>query len=271
GTNPVGEGSTSPTDPQDTPTILQSSSSQLLKTQKPRNPKRKNTQVPQSSGYTKHVADETIYKELDDRLVRAATTNSSLEVEQDSGTKKPRGIQLLNLGLRMCLNFLMIHYSQEVLDLEKTNTTQALEITSLKRRVKKLEKKKKSRTHKLKRLYKTARVNSSDDDQSLGEDASKQGRIKAIDADENITLVNDQNDAEMFNVNDLHGEELIVDAAQVNAAGEVNATSIATTDSVAATITTDDITLAKALVEIKTSKPKAKVIILQEPSESTTT
>nr|GFD25831.1 hypothetical protein [Tanacetum cinerariifolium] len=125
--------------------------------------------------------------------------------------------------------------------------------------------------HKLKRLYKTARVNSSDDDQSLGEDASKQGRIKAIDADENITLVNDQNDAEMFNVNDLHGEELIVDAAQVNAAGEVNATSIATTDSVAATITTDDITLAKALVEIKTSKPKAKVIILQEPSESTTT
>ncbi|GKB42730.1 putative ribonuclease H-like domain-containing protein [Tanacetum coccineum] len=55
-----------------------------------------------------------------------------------------------------------------VLDLEKTNTTQHNEIASLKRRVKKLEKKNRSRTHKLKRLYK--------------------GRIDAIDADEEITL-----------------------------------------------------------------------------------
>ncbi|GJR04349.1 ribonuclease H-like domain-containing protein [Tanacetum coccineum] len=42
-------------------------------------PKRKDTQIPQSSGPTKHVADETVYKELDDSLVRAATTASSLE------------------------------------------------------------------------------------------------------------------------------------------------------------------------------------------------
>ncbi|GJW57021.1 hypothetical protein Tco_0103752 [Tanacetum coccineum] len=49
-----------------------------------------------------------------------------------------------------------------VLDLEKTKTTQANEIASLKRMVKKLEKKRSSRSHKLKRLYKvglvTARV-----------------------------------------------------------------------------------------------------------------
>nr|GEX60348.1 ribonuclease H-like domain-containing protein [Tanacetum cinerariifolium] len=157
---------------------------------------------------------------------------------------------------------------------QKTKTTQALEITSLKRRVKKLKNKQRSRTHKLKRLYKvglTARVDSFEDDQSLGEDASKQGRkIHYIDADEDITLVNDidvdeditlvnyQNDAEMFDVNDLHGEEVSVD-------GEVNATSIATTISGAATITTDKITLAQALMEIKTSKPKAKGIVLQEP------
>ncbi|GJR40557.1 hypothetical protein Tco_1216241 [Tanacetum coccineum] len=78
-----------------------------------------------------------------------------------------------------------------VLDLEKTKTTQANEIASLKRRVKKLENKNRSRTHKLKRLYKvglTARVESSGDEESLGEDASKQGRINAIDEDEEITL-----------------------------------------------------------------------------------
>ncbi|GJX26195.1 hypothetical protein Tco_0232491 [Tanacetum coccineum] len=47
-------------------------------------PKRKDIQIPRSSGPTKHVADEAVYKELDDSLVRAATTASSLKVEQDS-------------------------------------------------------------------------------------------------------------------------------------------------------------------------------------------
>ncbi|GKD50434.1 hypothetical protein Tco_1279410 [Tanacetum coccineum] len=54
--------------------------------------------------------------------------------------------------------------------MEKTKTTQANEIASLKRRVKKLEQKKRSRTHGLKRLYKvglTARVESSGDEEDL--------------------------------------------------------------------------------------------------------
>nr|GFB29509.1 hypothetical protein [Tanacetum cinerariifolium] len=160
-----------------------------------------------------------------------------------------------------------------VLDLKETKTTQVLEITSLKRRVKKLEKNQRSRTYKLKRLYKvglTNRVDSYEDEKSLGEDASKQGK-KINDVDEDITLVNDQDDVEMFDVNDLHDEEvfiekevadkevndevqkvveevvkdtntakLIVDVAHVSAAGEVNASSIATTVSAAATITTKE-------------------------------
>ncbi|GJX86089.1 putative ribonuclease H-like domain-containing protein [Tanacetum coccineum] len=101
------------------------------------------------SSTKKELLDEVVYKELDDSLVRAATTASSLEAKQDS-----------------------------VLDLEKTKTTQAKEIVSLKRRVKKLEQKKRSRTHGLK-------------------------RINAIDVDEDITIVNDQDDADMFDVNTL--------------------------------------------------------------------
>nr|GEV67856.1 hypothetical protein [Tanacetum cinerariifolium] len=62
-------------------------------------------------------------------------------------------------------------------------------------RVKKLEKRNRSRTHKLKRLYKvglTASVESFIDEESLGEDASKQERrIDAIYTDDEITLVND--------------------------------------------------------------------------------
>nr|GEW52284.1 ribonuclease H-like domain-containing protein [Tanacetum cinerariifolium] len=193
----------------------------------------------------------------DSQLARGNTLQS------DEDRKK------LNELMKLCTNL-----QTRVLDLKKTKTTQVLKITSLKRRVKKLKKKQRSRTHKLERLYKvglTARVDSSEDEQSLGEDASKQERkINDIDADEDITLINDQDDAKMFDVNDLHGEEVFVDkdvvdkevndevqkvveevvedinttkligdAAQVNAAGEVNATSIATTDDVQAKIDAD--------------------------------
>ncbi|GJU80183.1 hypothetical protein Tco_1282548 [Tanacetum coccineum] len=54
-------------------------------TEKPRKPKRKDTQVPQPSGPTNIVANEVVHKELGGSLVRAATTASSLEAEHDSG------------------------------------------------------------------------------------------------------------------------------------------------------------------------------------------
>ncbi|GKD01726.1 hypothetical protein Tco_1172000, partial [Tanacetum coccineum] len=64
---------------------------------------------------------------------------------------------------------------------EKAKDAQAKEIDDLKKRVQRLEKKKKSRTTGLKRLKKIGmyrRVKSSEDQESLGEheDASKQGR-----------------------------------------------------------------------------------------------
>ncbi|GKB38071.1 hypothetical protein Tco_0883013 [Tanacetum coccineum] len=43
------------------------------------------TKIPQSSGPPVKVGDEAVYKELGDRIERAATTASSLEAEQDSG------------------------------------------------------------------------------------------------------------------------------------------------------------------------------------------
>ncbi|GJZ74102.1 hypothetical protein Tco_0638248 [Tanacetum coccineum] len=50
-------------------------------------------------------AYETVYKEWEDRMERAATTASSLEAEQDSGAKIPYwDVQKLKLGLRLNLN-----------------------------------------------------------------------------------------------------------------------------------------------------------------------
>nr|GEV15210.1 hypothetical protein [Tanacetum cinerariifolium] len=180
----MGEGSAMPTDSHHTPTILQPSSFQPQKTQKPRKPKRKDTRVLQPSGPIESVVDEDVHKQLSHSLVRAATTASSLETEQDSGggprcqetmgdtttqtrfegVSKHSNDSLLARGntLRsdedsMKLNDLIELYTnlqKGVHELEKTKTTQQNEIDSLKRRVKKLEKRNKSTTHKLKRLYK---------------------------------------------------------------------------------------------------------------------
>ncbi|GKB80552.1 hypothetical protein Tco_0947447, partial [Tanacetum coccineum] len=79
-------------------------------------------------------------------------------------------------------------------------------------RVKKLEKKDRSRTHKLKRLYKvglSTRVESSKDEGLGEEDASKQGMIADINANKDIYLVNVHTDEDMFGVNDLDGDEII--------------------------------------------------------------
>nr|GEW53225.1 putative ribonuclease H-like domain-containing protein [Tanacetum cinerariifolium] len=127
--------------------------------------------------------------------------------------------------MALCTNL-----QNRVLDLDKTKTTQFNEIASLKRRVKKLEKRNRSRTHKLKGLYKvglSARVESSGDEQSLVGDASKQKRrIDSIDVDTDITLVK------------------VVDAAQVSTA----ATTIK--------ITTEEITLLKHLKHYKLQNPR---------------
>nr|GEZ54049.1 hypothetical protein [Tanacetum cinerariifolium] len=101
------------------------------------------------------------------------------------------------------------------------------------------------------------------------------GKFMILNADEDITLVNDQDDEQMFNLNDLQGEEVFVqeDVAdkEVNAAGEVNAACIATTISAVAIITTEKVALAKALAELKASKPKVKGVFIQDPSESLAT
>nr|GEW50147.1 uncharacterized mitochondrial protein AtMg00810-like [Tanacetum cinerariifolium] len=211
-------------------------------------PKRKDTQVPQPSGPTKSVTDEAVYKELGDSLVRASTTASSLEADQDSGyitkTQSKDSLKLDEL-MELCTNL-----QNSVLDLEKTKTTQQneiatqqQEIASLKRRVKKLEKRNRSKTHKLKRLYKvglSAKVESSGDEESL-----------------------DDADKEMFNVDDLGGEEMFVAGQNENVVEEVVDAQVSTA-ATTGTITTEKITLAQALKALKTSKPKGKGIMIEE-------
>ncbi|GJR21902.1 hypothetical protein Tco_0970429 [Tanacetum coccineum] len=178
-------------------------------------------EIPQSSVLGGDVADKAVYEERDDSLERATTTATGLDAEQDRGDYKS------------------------------------------KKRVKKLERKKKSRTYGLKRLYKvglSARIDSSDDEATLGdqEDASKQGRkIHDINVDNDITLDSNHfdTDLDMFGMHDLDGDEVFVETEEhvVNAA---TATSIISV-SAANDLSDVDMTLAQALAELKSTKPKA--------------
>ncbi|GJY23745.1 hypothetical protein Tco_0397403 [Tanacetum coccineum] len=136
--------------------------------------------------------DEAIYEERDDSLERAATTATGLDAEQDRGNINktqskatpnepsspgtssgggPRRQETMGDTIAQTRSENVSKLSNDpllarVIDLENTKTAQAQEITSLKLRVKKLEKKGGSRTHKLKRLYKvgrSARIVSSDE------------------------------------------------------------------------------------------------------------
>ncbi|GJW63285.1 hypothetical protein Tco_0115169 [Tanacetum coccineum] len=82
----MGEGLAIPTDPPTTLLLFQPLTLQPQKKQRSRRLKRKDTKVPQPSGPT-NIVDEAVNEEMNDSLVRAATTASSLEAEQDSVTK----------------------------------------------------------------------------------------------------------------------------------------------------------------------------------------
>ncbi|GJU40723.1 hypothetical protein Tco_1193680 [Tanacetum coccineum] len=109
-------------------------------------------------------------------------------------------------------------------------------------------------------------------DEGLGdqEDASKQGRkIADIDADADVTLVDDTAETQGRFNDDLIFDTSVLDEQEVNVE-KVVSTSEVTTDS-ATTTTVDELTLAQTLIEIKAAKPKVRGVMIQEPSKFTTT
>ncbi|GKB89921.1 hypothetical protein Tco_0962193 [Tanacetum coccineum] len=259
----MGEGSANLIDPQHILTINQPSSSQPPRKQKPRSTKIKDTEVPQPSDLITNVVNEAFNEEMDDSLERAATTATSLDAKQDRGNinktqskatpNEPSSLGTSSGGVNtpqsgehsLKLTELMEFYTklqQRVIDLENTKTTQAQEITSLKLRVKKLEKKGGSRTHKLKRLYKIGR--------SARDMAEKEINV---------------------------AEKEVSTADPVTTAGEVVTTSSVevSTASPNENLTDDVITLAQALAALKSEKPKEKGDVVIDPvapvSTATTT
>ncbi|GJS39339.1 hypothetical protein Tco_0564382 [Tanacetum coccineum] len=107
------------------------------------------------------------------------------------------------------------------------------------------------------------RVESSKDEGLGEENESKQGRIVDIDANKDIYLVNVHTDEDMFDVNDLDGDEVIVDNAST-----IPVSAATTTTTTTAIITDVEVTLAQALTELKSAKPKAVKVVIQETRAS---
>nr|GEW66196.1 hypothetical protein [Tanacetum cinerariifolium] len=189
-----------------------------------------------------------------------------------------------------------IPHEEGVLNLEEAKTAQAKEIDSLKKRVKKLEQKRKSINLGLKRLWKvrpTRRIEFSTE-ASLGdqEDAFKQGRkIDDIDQDVEITLVDETQRRMNEEENDIGGDKVIMDVTtcenveQSAKVAEEVSTAEVTTAVITSQVSKDELTLAQTLIEIKAAKPKVittaattiiaagtrpkeKGIVMQEPSET---
>nr|GEZ05245.1 hypothetical protein [Tanacetum cinerariifolium] len=254
------------------------------------------------------IADEVVNEEMYESLKRATITATSLDEKHDRGNisktqskatpNEPSSPKTSSGGgpkrQATVRDTITQTRSENVSNffndppLLRVNTLRTKEIANLKKRVKRLERKRKSISHGLKRLYKvglSARVESSTYEESLGEeDASKPERISDIDAnqdiylvnvhrDEDIFIVNDPDDTSMFDADkDLQGKEVVVekevDGKDVSIVEEINPASITTSvTATTPTISIDEITLAKALIEIKTSRPRQRELLCKSQAE----
>ncbi|GKE29439.1 hypothetical protein Tco_1444823 [Tanacetum coccineum] len=174
--------------------------------------------------------------------------------------------------------------SDRVLDLENVKDAQALEIKKLKKIVKKLERKNKSRTPQPKRMVYKPRVESSEE--SLGKkDTSKQGRNS--DKNKELNVVEDEH---MFDLSNLASTEVVLEEEPtelvedkgsakkgVSAAKDKDSTVDPVTTAgetvTTANVNLDDITLAEILMAIRSSasRPqKLKGVLFKKSSEPTT-
>ncbi|GJV93209.1 hypothetical protein Tco_1541022 [Tanacetum coccineum] len=251
----MGEDLAAPIDSHSTPIHTQPSLSKPQK-KKSRRKQRKD------SGPTEPIPDEATNEE------HVATHSCD---PPQSGEDRMQLTELMDLCTQL---------QSRVIALETTKSNQALEIESLQRRVKSLEKRRKSRTPGFKRLRKVgsaSRVESSND-VSLGaqEDASKQGRkIADLDADAEVTLVDETQEMNennlMFDTGMLEEQEIefkkVVEEPVVSVATTTKSIPASAADPVTTAgevVTTasasveipDELTLAQTLIEINTVKHK---------------
>nr|GEU76821.1 putative ribonuclease H-like domain-containing protein [Tanacetum cinerariifolium] len=180
------------------------------------------------------VGDEAVHKELGDRMERAATTASSLEAEQDSGEWQ---IQALVDKKKVIIIETSV---KSDLHLEDADGTECLPTAT---------------------IFKQMTL--------MGAKTTAWNEFSSTMA----SAIIEENDQDMFDTSILDDEEVVakkevITADPVPTAGEVVTTAgvKVSTAAITSQISMDEITFAKDLIDIKTSKPKTKGIVMQEPN-----
>ncbi|GJZ45676.1 putative ribonuclease H-like domain-containing protein [Tanacetum coccineum] len=220
------------------------------------------------------LSNATIFKELTRMGLERVPSATSLDAEQDRGSG-PRcqeiiGDIIAQTGFKNVSKTsngsLLAGVNTPRSDEDSLKLKELMELcTNLQNRVIDLEKTKRSKLEAI-IVEKEARIESSKDEGLSEEDASKQGRIDDIDTNEDIYLVNVHRDEDMFGVNDLEGDEVIVETEVDHEV--VVETEVASKD---VNLSVDEVTLAQALAALKSAKPKADKVMLQEPEQGTIT
>nr|GEZ72018.1 ribonuclease H-like domain, reverse transcriptase, RNA-dependent DNA polymerase [Tanacetum cinerariifolium] len=229
----LGKDTKIPTDTQHTPTIIQPTTFQPQRKQKPRKTRRKDIKLSQTSVPTEVVVDEAVFKKMHDSVERAATTATSLDAEKDRGIiSKTQFTATLNKPSFTRTSLGSGPRRQETMGDAVAQT--------------RLERKMKSRSHGLKRLYKvglSARVESSTEEEIIED-------ITTADIKETVSIV-----APITTI--ITDDELTMAQALVKIKKSKHKSATTTTTTV--TIPTPD-----------SIRPKARGVIMQEPSETST-
>ncbi|GJU43935.1 hypothetical protein Tco_1201201 [Tanacetum coccineum] len=181
----------------------------------------------QKFNFSKYIFNNMV-KNLEELIADEAPNDENVTTHSNDPLLNGEERLKLNELMKLCTNL-----SQRFLDLENTMTSQSTEITKLKERVKKLERRNKSRTQGLKMLRKGK-------------------KIADIDADEEVTLIDE---TQGRNYDNLMFDTGVLDEQKVEVEKVVSTTEVTTAS--ATTITVDELTLAQTLIEIKATKPKA--------------
>ncbi|GJU25595.1 hypothetical protein Tco_1164216 [Tanacetum coccineum] len=164
--------------------------------------------------------------------------------------------------------------SKHVLDLEKEKDAQAVEILNLKRRVKKLERKRKSSiSHPKRRKYR--QVETSSDDGLDKEDASKQGKrsdkLKPMFKDKDFEELDDYMENVKKETVNAAAIGVSTVSAPVSTAGvTINTTEPRTPPTTTTVFDNEDITMAMAqtLINMKEQKAKEKGVAITDVEDS---
>ncbi|GJZ96101.1 hypothetical protein Tco_0668435 [Tanacetum coccineum] len=290
-----GEGSGQPSEPQPPSSttqpiieeqILVTELSSPQNTQSPRQALQKDTQLPQTSVPIPNVADEVVFKERDDRVVRATTTAASIDAAQANGDR-PRCQEAMRGAIAQTRSERTSKHSydsplpgvntpesdkernkqQDLTDLYHQHPMIHLS-QELQKKGKRLEKALRARTPGMK-LFK---IGTSRDKENVSKQGRKSDKTKPMFKDSDFDVLDDA----MENVEGgstaeqitTAGDTLNTASINVSTAGLSNGNVVGPSTSTTGDIFEDEMTtIADTLMAIKSERPRTTSVVIQEQEQ----